>query len=102
MRILRRLLTIIGICLLALVQTVVAAETAGTQCIETCPDDDQDGRCPPACTCACHAPRKPVPAGVVEFVAPAPPGARRCPVDVEVPTSPEQSEIWHVPKVCLT
>ena len=98
MRILKRLPMIVAISFLALVQTVALAKSATSECIETCPDDDQDGKCPPACTCACHAPRRPAPAGAVAVVAPAPESAKRSAFDEELPASPEPSEIWHVPK----
>ena len=68
-------------------------------CVEQCPDDDSDGRCPADCTdCACCPHLQVVAAGAA---AATPVGAQpiRVPAQrVLEPSAPEGDDIRHVPK----
>ena len=99
MRTLRRLLTVLAILFLGLVQTLAAAQAATSACVESCPDDDPGGNCPPACSCTCHhAPRRPAPAEAMSLGVRAPDRVRHRPGDEQLPPAPEPREMLHVPK----
>jgi hypothetical protein len=72
-------------------------------CHESCPDDDEDGRCPPGCmdcTCCVRAPSM----ARVEATLPVPPTPhlqRARPADETIPASAELREVLHIPKLSV-
>jgi hypothetical protein len=73
----------------------------GAPCIEECPDDGPDGRCPPACmTCPC-SPRPARTGPALVLAAPATAGLPLAAVVVLPPCEPEPADIFHVPKSLL-
>lgn len=73
----------------------------GTPCLDDCPDDGPDGRCPPACrTCPCSPKAGPTTvASVIETPA-ASTGSFAATI-VSAPVAPEPRDIFHVPKRLL-
>jgi hypothetical protein len=90
--------------LLAVVQApaIVSLAVAPTAiCPERCPDDETDGRCPPACA-SCPASTHTV--APVLAAAPVAPAVVRQPVAAVAsrsPAEPEPRDIFHVPKRLL-
>lgn len=74
----------------------------GTSCSQLCPDDDQEGRCPPdcaCCTCCAHVQPVTVIAPVAGLFTPSSP--IRFHEHGSIPASVDQRDIFHVPKFVL-
>lgn len=98
MRRARRYLPLLAIFLLGGIQVTAAVASAmQIQCVETCPDDDDTGHCPPSCGCACHAPFR---LSTVHLkIANLDLRAERCVAEeASVPASPDPKPLRHVPK----
>lgn len=73
----------------------------GAPCLERCPDDGPDGRCPPLCmTCPC-SPRPVTVAAKAAIVAPVARGEMLAACVTRTPAEPEPADIFHVPKSLL-
>ena len=75
---------------------------AGASCSQPCPDDDEDGRCPPDCgfcTCCAHTPSVTTVAHVVRYSALV--SRLRFHAPESFPTSTEPAAIFKVPKLFL-
>lgn len=85
-------------CLLLAPATDVGSLVSGVACVETCPDDDDDGRCPPTCTsCPCTGHARADLRGPV-VVAAATAGDPLRPFESDAASSPPfVSDILHVP-----
>lgn len=93
----RRVLVVL-VCLLVAQATDLGSLVAGVACVETCPDDDDAGRCPPTCaSCACtSSARADVPRPVP--VAAAEGGDDLRPFETDAaPSPPHVLDILHVP-----
>jgi hypothetical protein len=100
----RRLARLLASLVLALaVFQAVGSRLPGVRvvCLETCPDDDDRGQCPPACDCTCRAPHQvSLPAPVV---SPARPEAavRYVAWTPVPPQAPDPRALLHVPRSLL-
>jgi hypothetical protein len=73
----------------------------GGPCLDRCPDDGPDERCPPACwTCPC-APKAGAVAPARALAAPTASASAVEAVVVGPPVGPEPGDIFHVPKRLL-
>lgn len=74
---------------------------AAVSCAESCPDDDDEGSCPPNCSCVCCPHAVPIAsARVLPVRLPAPRRIRIEQRDTEPPAAP-LADILHVPKPVL-
>jgi len=75
---------------------------ANAACSEPCPDDDENGQCPPECsdcTCCLHLPLSLI---VAELKTQLSSGSDRAPEQQQAePESPEPGDILHVPLTAL-
>jgi len=80
-----------------------AAYVAAAECRDGCPDDDAGGRCPPACACCscCVHAVSSIPAAQVTAVMPPPISDFSFSPDEIQTSSPDPSEIFHIPKLAL-
>lgn len=98
MRRAKRHLPLFAACLLSGAQVAATvASSLPVECLDGCPNDDDEGRCPPTCWCNCHAPSRPgtVQLRVARLEASA---GRLVPEDLALPASPEPKPLRHVPK----
>jgi hypothetical protein len=73
----------------------------GAPCLERCPDDGPDDRCPPACmTCPCSPKAGPTAAAMAVRTPAASPSSFVVLVP-RAPRAPEPGDIFHVPKLLL-
>jgi len=71
---------------------------AGAECLETCPEDAQGGRCSPVCVaCSCGSRLNPVPARADRLAEPEPRDGFELATPVVAPAEGHPPEISHVP-----
>lgn len=70
-------------------------------CVETCPDDDDQGACPPACDCACRAPHRISLAAPAALPEPALCGEAFVATAATTPPEPDPRALLHVPRALL-
>lgn len=73
-----------------------------TSCSQPCPDDDEDGHCPPDCgfcTCCAHTPSVTAVVHVVRYAALV--SRLRFEAPDPIPATVEPADILHVPKPSL-
>lgn len=70
-------------------------------CVETCPDDDDQGTCPQICDCSCRAPHRVPLATPTKALLPPSDECNYAAGEVEAPPSPDPRALLHVPKALL-
>jgi hypothetical protein len=78
-----------------------AAHVIDDSCVQSCDDDDADGRCPPNCgdcTCCTH-PAPLIPAVTRLGAVRAAPQPRRLALVESLPASADPREVFHIPKL---
>lgn len=98
----------IWLCLIALLFAptggfgFMPAVSSGVACVQSCPDDDEQGQCAPDCVdCTCCSHVRPVALSRAHSVIPSPAAPHLTEHDERQPPSADLGDILHVPIVPL-
>ena len=79
-----------------------ASAASPSHCTQPCPDDDDEGTCPPNCTfCICCAHMPPITVVRTGLLVRVPATPVQFHVTESIPSSAEPADILHVPKLLL-